>query len=176
VRQLSLGNQLELRCAVIVCARSVSAIRRLPSVFRSAAFLALCGLSLVSQLAAQDSIQAQVLAVDDRRFTAMIRADTTALRSMLAPDLAYTHTSGERQNRDEFLHTLASGDLRYESIVPVERIVRRLSAEAAVVIGRSTMRVEAAGQVRAFTIRYVAVYQRTTEGWQLVVWQSTRLP
>jgi ketosteroid isomerase-like protein len=130
----------------------------------------------VPQLAAQDSSQAQVLATDDRRFAAMIRADTAALRSILAPDLAYTHTTGEKQDRTEFLHTLASGELRYKSIIPIERTVRLLGAEVAAVIGRSNMQVEAGGQVRAFTIRYVAVYQHSPEGWQLVVWQSTRLP
>jgi hypothetical protein len=117
-----------------------------------------------------------VLATEDRRFAAMLRADTAALRLILAPDLAYIHTSGEKQDRTEFLHTLASGELRYKSIIPVERTVRLLGAEAAAVIGRSNMQVEAAGQLRRFTIRYIAVYQHAGEGWQLLVWQSTRLP
>jgi hypothetical protein len=85
----------------------------------------------VPQLTAQDSGQAQVLATEDRRFAAMIRADTAALRSILAPDLAYTHTTGEKQDRTAFLHTLASGELRFKTIIPTERTVRLLGAEAA---------------------------------------------
>src|SRR5437773_94667 len=48
-------------------------------------------------LRAQDSTQARVLAAEDRRFAAMVRGDTAALRTMLADDLAYTHTTGEKQ-------------------------------------------------------------------------------
>jgi len=38
------------------------------------------------------------------------------------------------------------------------------------------MRVEASGQVHAFRIRYLAVYRRGAHGWELIAWQSTRLP
>ena len=106
----------------------------------------------------------------------MIRGDTATLDSILAPDLSYTHTTGEQQGRAEFLHTIASGELRYKSIVPTERTVRHLGAEAVAVIGRSNMQVEAGGQLRQFTIRYVAVYEHSSVGWRLVVWQSVRLP
>src|SRR5437868_1928301 len=86
-----------------------------------------------SVLVAQDSATARVLAADNQRFAAMMRADTAALRTRLADDLAYTHTTGTRQNKAEFLCTLASGQLRYRSIAPSERTVRFLGAEGAVV-------------------------------------------
>ena len=131
---------------------------------------------IASVLVAQDSATARVLAADNQRFAAMMRADTAALRTRLADDLAYTHTTGARQNKAEFLCTLASGQLRYRSIAPTERTVRFLGAEGAVVVGRSNMQVESGGQVLAFAIRYLAVYRRVAGEWQLVTWQSTRLP
>jgi hypothetical protein len=63
----------------------------------------------------------QVLATEDQRFAAMLRADTAALRSPLAPDLTYTHTDGEQNTKDEFLQILSSNALRYDSIVPDAR-------------------------------------------------------
>jgi Domain of unknown function (DUF4440) len=145
-------------------------------VLRSVSVVFIWATMLAPRLVGQDSTQAQVLAADDQRFAAMLRADTTALRTMLASDLSYTHTTGEKQDRAAFLQTIGSGQLRYKSIEPSERSVRLLNAAAAVVTGRSRMQVESSGQLRAFSIRYVAVYQHVAGGWQLVVWQSTRLP
>src|SRR6267142_5584010 len=143
---------------------------------RTCLLLLLSVTPIASVLVAQDTAAASVLGADDQRFAAMMRADTAALRTRLADDLAYTHTTGARQNKAEFLRTLASGQLRYRSIAPTERMVRFLSAEGAVVAGRSNMRVESGGEILAFAIRYLAVYRRFAGEWQLVAWQSTRLP
>ena len=123
-----------------------------------------------------DSAQIRdVLATDEARFTAMQRADTGSLQRLLAPDLTYTHTDGEQNTKEEFLRILSSGALRYASIAPEGRQVRLLDSTA-IVTGRSAMRVESGGRVAAFRIRYLAVYHRRHGGWQLVAWQSTRLP
>ena len=129
-----------------------------------------------STLAAQDSVEARVLAAEDRRFAAMIHADTAALRTLLADDLAYTHTTGSKQDKAAFLGSLGSGELRYTSIEPTERAVSLLGRDGAVVVGRSNMKVQAGGQLRVFSIRYLAVYRREASAWQLLAWQSTLLP
>ena len=116
----------------------------------------------------------QVLAAEDQRFAAMQRADTAALQLVLAPDLTYTHTDGEQNTKGEFLQILSSGALRYDLIAPEARQVRIFEC-AAVVTGRSAMRVESGGRIAAFRIRYIAVYRRGARGWQLAAWQSTRL-
>jgi hypothetical protein len=129
-----------------------------------------------STLLAQGSPQANVLRTEDRRFAAMVDGDTAVLRTLLADDLSYTHTSGKKDDRTAFLQSIASGQLRYRGIAPTERRVRLLGADAAVVTGRSDMRVESEGQPSSFAIRYVAVYERKGAEWQLLVWQATRLP
>ena len=129
-----------------------------------------------STLAAQDSVGARVLAAEDRRFAAMIHADTAALRTLLADDVAYTHTTGSKQDKIAFLRSLGSGELRYTSIEPTERAVSLMGRDGAVVVGRSNMKVEAGGQLRVFSIRYLAVYRREANRWQLLAWQSTLLP
>jgi hypothetical protein len=116
----------------------------------------------------------QVLATEDQRFAAMLRADTAALRSLLAPDLTYTHTDGEQNTKDEFLQILSSNALRYDSIVPDARHVRVFESTA-IVTGRSAMRVESGGRPASFRIRYLAVYRWADGRWQLAAWQSTRL-
>ena len=49
------------------------------------------------------------------------------------------------------------GELKYESITPEGFEVR-------------------AGQEASFRIRYTAVYIKLDDRWQMVAWQSTRLP
>jgi ketosteroid isomerase-like protein len=129
-----------------------------------------------SALAAQDSVGVHVLAVEDRRFAAMLHSDTAALRALLADDLAYTHTTGSKQDRTEFLRSIGTGELRYTAIEPSERVVRLMGRDGAVVVGRSNMKVLVGGQLRVLSIRYLAVYRREPNGWQLLAWQSTVLP
>ena len=105
----------------------------------------------------------------------MLRADTAALGRFLAAELTYTHTDGEENTKEEFLRLVGTGALRYAAITPEAREVR-IDGPTAVVTGRSAMRVESRGQAHAFRIRYLAVYRRGGRGWDLIAWQSTRLP
>ena len=117
----------------------------------------------------------QVLITEDQRFAAMEFADTVALGPLLAADLTYTHTDGDQNTRAEFLRSLSSGALKYRVIMPETRDVR-VYGTIGVVVGRAAMRVESDGQTHAFKIRYLAVYRRGSRGWELMAWQSTRLP
>jgi ketosteroid isomerase-like protein len=140
-------------------------------------FAIACSASLAgSALAAQDSVGVGVLAGEDRRFAAMLHSDTAALRTLLADDLAYTHTTGSKQDKTEFLRSIGSGELRYTTIEPSQRVVRLMGRDGAVVVGRSNMKVLVGGQLRVLSIRYLAVYRREPNGWQLLAWQSTLLP
>src|SRR5947207_15799360 len=124
---------------------------------RSPLLVAACALlSHVAGAQADSASLRQVLAAEDRRFAAMMQADTGALAFLLAPDLTYTHTDGAQNTRAEFLRLLGSGALRYASIAPEAREVRVL-ASSAVVTGRSAMRVEVEGAVRALGARDLAV-------------------
>jgi hypothetical protein len=116
-----------------------------------------------------------VLSAEDRRFDAMVRGDTAALRSLLADGLTYTHSDGAQQSKTEFLQTIGNGALRYQSIKPEGRLVR-VRGDVGVVTGRSAMRVTVGGEIHSFTIQYLAVYQHRRGQWQLLAWQSTRLP
>src|SRR5205809_5340416 len=143
---------------------------------RSPLLVAACALlSHVAGAQADSASLRQVLAAEDRRFAAMMQADTAALAHLLAPDLTYTHTDGAQNTRAELLQLVGSGALRYASIAPEAREVR-VFGSSAIVTGQSAMRVEAGGQAHAFRIRYLAVYRHGVHGWELIAWQSTRLP
>ncbi|PYO63472.1 MAG: hypothetical protein DMD28_02060 [Gemmatimonadetes bacterium] len=117
-----------------------------------------------------------VLAFEDGRFAAMVRADTTWLRDALAEDLSYVHTSARSETKAQYLESVGSHRLHYEAFTPGERRVRLLSAAAAVVAGLAHARVESGGQLVEIDVRYLAVYERVGARWRFVAWQTTRVP
>lgn len=126
--------------------------------------------------AAAGGDEAAVLRSEDLRFAAMVSGDAEAMRRSFADDLAYVHSAGNVQGRDELVAAIAGGQLHYLALEPAERKVVFLSPDAAYVLGRAHIRAQAAERAVDFQGRYVAVYSRTGENWRLRAWQSLRLP
>jgi len=120
------------------------------------------------------AVERQVLEVQAGRFQAMIDVDIEELDVILSDDLTYTHTSGHIETKGEFLTSLRSQEITYESIKPQE-IKIRIYDNTAVVTGISAMRISVREQQLSFSIRFIEVYQKSDANWQLVAWQSTRL-
>lgn len=116
----------------------------------------------------------EVREVTERRFAAMVRADTAELERLLADDLTYTHSNGQVETREKFLASIASKAVVYKSIEP-SGVEVRVYGEAAVATGRVEMKVTAAGRDLAFVARFTAVYVREDGAWRLAAWQTTRL-
>lgn len=116
-----------------------------------------------------------VRATHDARFKAMIAGDVAALSPLLADDLVYVHSAAELETKQQFLERLRSGAMRYRSIEPTETVVRTYGT-VAVVNGRAKMKVTNNGADRDVDLRYTAVYRFGDDAWQLVSWQSTRVP
>jgi ketosteroid isomerase-like protein len=119
---------------------------------------------------------AAVLAAEDARFTAMVAADTEAMRRYFAEDLAYVHSTGRVVNGDELIHEIQDGSLRYRAMTPSERQVDFLGPEAAVVRGLARIEATAGRNPVEFQARYLAIYARDGGTWRLRAWQSLRLP
>ena len=116
-----------------------------------------------------------LVAFEDARFAAMVRADTAWLRDALADDLSYVHSSGRRETKVQYLESVGSGTMRYQEFTSRDRQVRLLGPRSAVVIGLAHARAISGGQPVDVDVRYLAVYERTGERWRLVAWQTTRV-
>jgi ketosteroid isomerase-like protein len=117
----------------------------------------------------------EVREVNDRRFAAMVRADTAELGRLLADDLTYTHSTGAVETKEQFLAAISSQATRYRSIDPSEILVR-VYGDTAVVTGKVAMQASFRGQDLSFAARFTAVYAHLEGAWKLVAWQTTRLP
>ncbi len=113
--------------------------------------------------------------VERRRFAAMVAQDVSALEPLLAEELNYCHSNGEVEDKPRFLETIRSGRLRYEAIDAQELDVR-VYQNVAIVTGLIRVKAQAGNQPVRLNVRYTDAYVNRDGRWQLVAWQSTRLP
>ncbi len=125
---------------------------------------------------AQSKTERQILAAEQHRFEAMVRRDTVALRPMLADDLIYIHSNALQENRLTHISAISTGRLAYNSMVRETARVRRYGKKMALTNG--VVQVKGIINANPFEVRlaYTAVYRRTHGNWQLVNWQSTKMP
>ena len=126
-------------------------------------------------LYAQSNSKESVLLSEQRRFDAMIRRDTQALRQLLSDDLVYIHSNALKEDKLDHIHTIASGKIVYQNMIR-ETVNLRTYGKTAITSG--TIKVKGLLQENPFELRmlYTAIYRKKKHTWQLVNWQSTRLP
>jgi ketosteroid isomerase-like protein len=122
-----------------------------------------------------EDVQKEILAQDARRIDAMVAADVKTLGEILRDDLTYIHSSGQIETKAQVLDEIATGKLKYRAIVPSEQTVR-VFGDSALVTGRAQLKVLSGSKSLGFWVRFTEVWVRTGTTWQLVAWQSTRLP
>lgn len=116
-----------------------------------------------------------VLRADDHRFEAMRKQDWATLDACLADDLVYVHSTARVESKAEHLGNLRAGKPHYRGIAPRDRKARVVGG-VGIVNGVSEMQVENAGKEQRFTVRYLAVYAKSGDGWRMTAWQSTKVP
>ena len=117
----------------------------------------------------------EILALEERRYAAMLAADMGALEPLVHEDLVYTHSSGVVDGKASWLESMRSGKTRYKSVQCADEKVR-LHGDAALVTGGATLEVEIGGQPKTLRLRYLNVWVNSGGGWKFAAWQSGALP
>ena len=125
--------------------------------------------------AAQDYPVQSVLRAESLRFGAMMQGDTLTLRQFLADELIYTHSSGLVETKPLHLSAVGSKRTVYESIAP-DSMGYRIYGNIAVGSGTVKSRGTQSGTAFDLTLRVSTVHIFRDGRWQLVLWQSTRMP
>ncbi len=118
---------------------------------------------------------AEIRAMEDRRYAAMIAADDAALDELFAEDLRYTHSNAVVDSKSSMRGLLSTGKLRYRAARPVVDNVD-VYGDAAIVTGSVELDVTAGGADRTVKGRYTNVWVRAGGAWRFAAWQSTSLP
>ena len=137
--------------------------------------LALTSACVTVQVSDSASSLTEVEKVERARFQAWIQKDTAALNKVIADDVVYCHSTGVCQNKSELTAFITGGQSVYRAMNVVELKPHEFG-DTVVVNGKLDMKVETSGQLSAFQAIYTDVYVKRDGRWQLVRWQSTRLP
>jgi len=116
-----------------------------------------------------------IIELDAKRMEAMAKQDIATLTAVLADDLIYAHSSARLDTKQSLLANMQSGATVYNSVEPSEVKAQDLG-DAVVLTGIARIRVTSNGKPNAFGVRFTDVYAKRGGQWQMVAWQSTRLP
>ena len=121
--------------------------------------------------AAADAVRDAELA----RFKAMTSNDLATLKTLLGDDLIYTHSSAQVDSKASYVGSIESGDLKYQSIEPKD-IKVRVYGTTAIITAEAAITSISKGQTMSSRLRYTDVWVQRDGRWQMVGWQSTRIP
>jgi hypothetical protein len=116
-----------------------------------------------------------VIELDRKRMQAMSDKDLATLDELLADDLIYTHSSARVDSKQSLIANMKSGATVYSSIEPSEVKAQDLG-DAVVLTGVAWIKVASQGKRLDFGVRFTDAYAKRGGRWQMVAWQSTRLP
>ena len=116
-----------------------------------------------------------IIDLDKKRMQAMAAKDIATLNAVLADDLIYTHSSARLDTKASLIGNMQSGSTVYTSVEPSEVKAQDLG-DAVVLTGVAQIKVVSQGKPNAFGVRFTDVYAKRNGRWQMVTWQSTRLP
>lgn len=117
----------------------------------------------------------KIIELDKKRMTAMAQKDIATLNALLADDLVYTHSSARIDTKQSLIGAMESGTTVYTAVEPSEVKAQDLGS-AVVLTGVARIRVNSNGNALNFGVRFTDVYANNNGQWQMVTWQSTRLP
>jgi ketosteroid isomerase-like protein len=116
-----------------------------------------------------------VIELDRKRMKAMAEKDIATLNHVLADDLIYTHSSARIDTKQSLIGNMQSGATVYSSVEPSD-VVAQDCGDAVVLTGVARISVTSGGKPMNFGVRFTDVYAKRGGDWQMVVWQSTKLP
>ena len=117
----------------------------------------------------------KIIDLDRKRMTAMAEKDIATLKAVLSDDLVYTHSSARLDTKASLINGMESGSTVYNLVEPSDVKAQDLG-DAVVLTGVARIRVTSGGKPNAFAVRFTDVYANKGGQWQMVTWQSTRLP
>ncbi len=117
----------------------------------------------------------KVIELDKQRMTAMAQKDIATLNRVLSDDLVYTHSSARLDTKQTLIGNMESGGTVYTAVEPSDVKAQDLG-DTVVLTGSCRISVMSQGRPNSFSVRFTDVYANKGGQWQMVAWQSTRLP
>jgi ketosteroid isomerase-like protein len=124
----------------------------------------------------RSSAAEEVRRAERSRIEALVSSDLPRLERLLGDDLTYTHSTGTKESKTEFLRRIQSGELKYDSMQHQNDVSVRVYGDTSVLTGTYRVKVRAQGQTLNLHVRFTEVWVEQDRGsWRLVAWQATRI-
>ncbi len=114
-----------------------------------------------------------ILALQQKRFAAMMNKDTAYLRNCTDDSIVYIHSNGLVQDKAAFISSVGSGSIVYQQMISKEQQVR-IYKKAAIINGIVHVKGIVNGNNFEVDLRYTDVYINKN-GWKMASWQSLKL-
>lgn len=121
------------------------------------------------------SIIAEIDALEARRCKALIEQDIATIASMVGDDLLYVHSSAVAEDRALYLKKLTDGLYRYSGLKSLRRAYR-VMGDIVLADGDLQISVKVNGTDKVINSRYLQVWAKRADGWKMISWQSTLIP
>ena len=105
----------------------------------------------------------------------MAAKDVATLEAVIADDLIYTHSSARLDTKRSLIDNMVKGSTVYTAVEPSDVKAQDLG-DTVVLTGVAQIKVTVNGAPNAFGVRFTDVYALRHGKWQMVTWQSTKLP
>ena len=119
---------------------------------------------------------ADIRALEDRRYKAMVTADTAVLDELLADDLVYTHSNAVVDTKKSYIEGIVNRRWAYSGAErPEENIT--VFGDCARVVGHVRLTLDNPdGSKRTVNGRFLNLWVNRNGKWQLAAWQSCPIP
>jgi ketosteroid isomerase-like protein len=117
----------------------------------------------------------KIIDLDRKRMGAMAQKDIATLNAVLADELIYTHSSARLDTKQSLVGAMQSGATVYTSLEPSD-VTAQDFGSVVVLTGKARISVVSSGKPNSFSVRFTDVYANKGGQWQMVTWQSTRVP
>lgn len=119
-------------------------------------------------------VETIILKLEDDWEKALTSSNVDGLNKIYAETLIYTHSNGSVDDKASYITKIRSGETKYESMTRNDRRVK-VYGDTAIVTCHWDVHVTARGEKIDTNARYIHVYARTGQDWQMVAHQATKI-
>lgn len=119
--------------------------------------------------------ETEILESEKARFSACIQQDSARLYSLLDENLTYIHSNSLLESKATFIHSVVSGNIKYNSFEVQNENVQLLSRKTAIIVGLLLVKGTYKTSPYEVNLRYTSIYVKQKRKWKLRAWQSTKI-
>jgi hypothetical protein len=130
-----------------------------------------------SAAAGSGSTEATIMQLDDKVRGAALKADVATIQDMFADDyVSISAVTGTTTTKADAVNNYKSGKLKYESIDATDVKVHVYGPTTALVTGKADVKGKLGDQDISGSYRFSRLYVKRGGKWQVVAFQSTKIP